>query len=145
MKHADLPIYTIKREDGTSKTDKVVHRNNLMLCNSLLPLPGENVSVPVVSKKSRGKKSKTKQNVKKVVEPVPTSAVADNDSDSDEEVVLIREEINEEISNDREITSEMPESEREDTLVYNNIQEGAEILESENMETSRCIQLIVQY
>ena len=135
-KHTDLPVYTIKREDGSSKTDKVVHRNNLMLCNSLLPLPEESDNVPVVSKKSRAKKSKTKRNAKKVVEPVPTSVVVDNDSDSDEEVVLIREEINEELSNDREVTSEMPESERADTVVENNIQERAEILESENGDES---------
>ena len=119
-KHPDLPIYTIKLEDGSSKKAKVVHRNNLMACNSLLP--NVDVEVPAVVKKKRSQRKKSKMD-QSPMRFVPSNSkvakdhgnnIADN-SDSDQEVVLIREE-RESGRDVDEDPSELPEveAERED-------------------------------
>ena len=127
-KHADLPIYTIKREDGSSKKNKVVHRNNLMLCNSLLP--EESVGDSVVSKRKKKPKAKQKDNLKAVHASVAEDG-REEESDSDQEVVLIREEI--EDHRNMDIDSELLESER--VVLLENDEEGVSA-ETENLDES---------
>ena len=83
-KDADIPVYTIKPEEGT-RPIKRVHRNNIMKCNLILSkVPTDKTSVPVE------RKVVSKQTVKREKRDLSKTAYPSIDSDSDEGMVVVQ-------------------------------------------------------
>ena len=80
QKDPDVPVYTIRPEGGKKKC-KRVHKNNIMSCNDILPEVTEDTTV---------KRTKTSHHEKgRNMVPDVTSTEEENDSDSDEEFVVV--------------------------------------------------------
>ena len=95
-KHDDLPIFTIKSVEG-KKIPKIVHRNRLMPCNSLLPEPEEETVLKAKKMKPKPKQIREQE----VVQLVPAVTEGERESDSEDELILIEEEIDESTNIDR--------------------------------------------
>ena len=78
-----IPVFTIRPEDGSGQS-KRVHKNNIMKCNDILPLPAEkDVLKPQKQKRKRGSRGKRCVKQKQVV-------VSQSESDSEDEIVIVR-------------------------------------------------------
>ena len=90
-KEDNLPVYRIKPENSKGTSIKKVHRNIIMLCNLLPPTPKDN------NRNNNNNKNKKQQQQIDHIES-NQSRIDDNESDSDNEIIILQSQLNQNIT-----------------------------------------------